>query len=551
MRAGYLMLLLLGTPTVPPSPSPRPAPAPDASDTQRGVVNISTQAFGGFKMFDAGISAPNVLQATTAAMSLFVDGTLGNDSNACTSTGAGACLTFNGALAKAPKLLRHLVTITGAAGASYPGMLVTGFNCDLSQGATQVGLLVQGTLVASTLATGSTNGTATGGTTGTGQVLSTLTDSGATWTTNDLTGRMLCTSNSSPAGLCFPIESNTSTVISLVQIPGISGWVAPVGGVTTYSIVDSATVITGAANMPGTGSPFITQQLTRGGIVAMDNGCTGRDGTITFQSIMVANTVGGRGVLLGGNGSYMLNQMQVRPTVSTSNALTGQQAFVGLGLGAPQLTIFNSDFLVPGSGTGISWTANGFLDMWGSQVRANSTTAGQFGIISSAPLDMQGFEITGFPNGLWVQGAATGTALIAAGRINCSTYTNSLGVDVGWSTTLTSNNPNGFGPIVGMNPIDHINFTVCGIGIQVDGLCSAEIHGMSGSFGTHALNAKNGAHLGLNEVNLGGLSIGDGGTAAQCFVSIDNALLCSTSNADFAANFCLANSGTGSSACGR
>ena len=52
---------------------------------------------------------------TSAALTLYLD-PAGNDSNACTASGASACLTWAGILSKLPQFLRNDVTINVAAG---------------------------------------------------------------------------------------------------------------------------------------------------------------------------------------------------------------------------------------------------------------------------------------------------------------------------------------------------------------------------------------------------------------------------------------------------
>jgi len=61
---------------------------------------------------------------TTAALTLYVD-TAGSDSNACTASGASACLTVQGALGKIPKRIKHPVTINIASG-TFDGFRIEG-----------------------------------------------------------------------------------------------------------------------------------------------------------------------------------------------------------------------------------------------------------------------------------------------------------------------------------------------------------------------------------------------------------------------------------------
>jgi hypothetical protein len=188
---------------------------------------------------------------TTAALTLYVDST-GNDSNACTSTGTGACLTFQGAYGKVPRRIRHPVTIEGAAG-TFAGLIIDNPEFDTSQTAY---LLVKGTRIAATPATGTASGTATGGTAGSGITYGTLLDSGAAWTVNDLRGQFIRIVSGTGVGQIKVISSNTATAITITGT-----WTAPVNG-SVYAIETTGTTLTGTTLPPtyqtttsGNGSP--------------------------------------------------------------------------------------------------------------------------------------------------------------------------------------------------------------------------------------------------------------------------------------------------------
>src|SRR5574343_1931815 len=181
---------------------------------------------------------------TTEALNLFVDST-GSDGNSCTATGTGACLTIQGAINKVPKLLLHPVTITVGAG-NFSGGFVDGFTSDNRLNDTPSGtyLQVNGTLTNATVATGSATGTATGGTAGSGATHGTLVDSGASWTTNDLRGKLVAILTGTGNGQFRVIQSNTSTTITIAGT-----WTAPTSG-STYAVQDWATVINGGVGTP-------------------------------------------------------------------------------------------------------------------------------------------------------------------------------------------------------------------------------------------------------------------------------------------------------------
>lgn len=489
---------------------------------------------------------------TGVTQNYFVDGALGSDAASCKSSGTGACATVPGSLSKIPKVIRDLTTLTIASG-NYGGFVVSGFSTDESYTTTSAGLLIQGTLANSTLASGTNSGTATGGTPGSGQTFGTLIDTGSGgWTVNDLTGRLLCTSNSNPANSCFPIESNTSTTVTIVGGNGVAGFVTPING-TTYTISDSATIINTAATL--TGTPFAAAQTNRAGIIAIDNGSLGgRAGFITFKNIMVANSTGNFGVVFGGLGSYALVQMQVRPTGNSAAVSGSGAASSNPNPGAPTLLIQSSDIYLasPSTSSVVNWGSLMPLTGLGVQIRGNSTSAAQFGLLAIGPPSFSEWEITGTTNGLWLFGTGVGTSL-NSGRINCSTYVSSTAFTIGNSTTVAG--VAGILVQTGVGPIDHVNITVCDTGLLVDGAASAEVHGLTGSVGSQLIHVMNGGYVGVNQVNLtpASVTVGDGGPNVDLFVNLDGTVV-TDAGTDLGVtqnlNKCLV-SPQGSIACGR
>lgn len=177
--------------------------------------------------------------ATRAATTYYV-ATTGSDSNACTSE-AAPCLTLQGAINRVPKNIYHAVTVQLGSG-NFTGAYITNFTIHPSS-ARPVGLIIRGTLISATLATGSATGTATGVTSASGSTFATLTDTNANFTANDLRGKLIeiTGGTGSSATAFYVISSNTQTVITLA-----GGWgTAPVAG-STYAIRDWGTVINAA-----------------------------------------------------------------------------------------------------------------------------------------------------------------------------------------------------------------------------------------------------------------------------------------------------------------
>lgn len=190
-------------------------------------------------------TVPPTLKTTTAAVALFVDPT-GSDSNTCTATGTGACLTIAGAVGKIPKSLRNTALVTAACGTYSAGSYIDDFRTsnDLNAPATGTYLQIVGTLSNSTLATGTATGTSTAGTAGTPPTFGTLTDGAQTWTVNDLRGRFVTISAGPGAGQRQVIQSNTATSLTIA-----GDWTSPGVG-STYAIQDSCAVITGSLSLP-------------------------------------------------------------------------------------------------------------------------------------------------------------------------------------------------------------------------------------------------------------------------------------------------------------
>ena len=177
---------------------------------------------------------------TYATATYYVDPT-GSDSNACTASGTSACLTLAGALARVPIHVRHAVTVNVAAGAyaevfRVQGLIIEGANGALSTAA----LNIVGTQAAFTTATGTNSGTLTGFAVGVAGTHAIATDSGQSWTVNDLRGRFLQIVTGTGSGQYMPIASNTATTISLAS----NFTTTPVAG-STYAIVTPGAVFTG------------------------------------------------------------------------------------------------------------------------------------------------------------------------------------------------------------------------------------------------------------------------------------------------------------------
>lgn len=221
-----------------------PSKIPNASATKRGLVSTGTQTFAGAKTFSVIPSLPDGYDyqtVTTAAMTLYVE-TTGSDSNP--GTALAPFLTVQAAIDALPKCLRHLAMIKIGIG-SFAGCIVQGFSVDPVSNDLPAGLLMQGTLVNATLATGTATGTFTAVTAGSSALANfvTLEDTSQNWTTNALKGLALEVLSGTSSGQIHAIVSNTSTTVTLA-----SASIGSVGG--TYCIRDGGTSFTSSIKCP-------------------------------------------------------------------------------------------------------------------------------------------------------------------------------------------------------------------------------------------------------------------------------------------------------------
>lgn len=238
-------------------------------------------------------NTPQVVQQTTAAMSLFVDPT-GSDSNACTASGTSACATPNGALAKVPGKIAHAVTITVADG-TYSSLQVYGFQ--FTNGGS---LAITGNVVT---ATGLASGTATGtlsALSNTAVPVPSVTDGTQSWTADNLKGLYIRMTNGTASAQRRIIATNTGTVIT----PGRPYSTAPTVG-DAYVIERPGAILNAASNA------FIVA------------GCTG---TATLSG-SVAITITGFETTSSSLGVQAFNNAGVNMTLNTIRAATGGMSF--------------------------------------------------------------------------------------------------------------------------------------------------------------------------------------------------------------------------------
>lgn len=290
-----------------------------------GVVCGSAHA--GSSHISKGDLLKNRQYRTNAELVFYVDPT-GNDANACTATGTDACLTIQGALNKAPKLLRHQVTVNLAAG-NYAGFTVSGFTIDPSIQRATAGILIDGVLANVVPTTGSATGTATSGSAGSGITFGVLTDTAAAWTVSDTTmlGKLLLITGGTGSGQTKMITANTDTTIT------IAGAFSPAPDATsTYAVQAPSAIITSAA--AGIPSPIGTASggFSSAGVQIFNNNENGTTFGVTLRNVGIATgstaavTVsGGQNVELlqvvsTGTGASSINQNSTGTSLTSSFA---------------------------------------------------------------------------------------------------------------------------------------------------------------------------------------------------------------------------------------
>lgn len=256
------------------------------------------------------ITEPTTLKVETTGSDTTGDGS----DNAPFRTIQGALEWLDGSNVQAK------VTIQVGLG-SFPGFTIEGSRLTIGAVSnplvtvTSTGLEIAGTWSASTLASGTNSGTTTSAVVT--DLALVITDSGQSWTTNDLQGRYVLIQ-----GLYLPVISNTATTITL-----------PVGAVLSgaYSVLEPGTVINsgtagvgsltgaqncriGVHNVTGSFSTSIsisTLKVDLDGLAANSSGVVFRNSTGTFNHVSVvrsASAVSLNAFSINGSDQFVLNR---------------------------------------------------------------------------------------------------------------------------------------------------------------------------------------------------------------------------------------------------
>lgn len=359
---------------------------------------------------------------TYGTISLFVDGTLGSNSNPCTASGASACLTLAGAFSKLPRFIRNNVTITVAAG-TYAEALNLANGLVIDNG---VSVTVTGALGLFTPATGSNSGSTTASAAASSSGTASITDSTQTWTVNDLKGRFVNFTSGALSGQQFPITSNTATTLSM------AGSTAAGTGVT-YTIVTPSVIFAQPsggtiANVDGRGALIFTSvEVTATGTSGLI--FRGPSGLLTFNTsrLVMAASIAALNVQLG-------TLTLARSVVQTTAAGAGLLLTGGSGTPLPGGIVSNSYFRAT-SGIALHATANSWMASMTSVVFEVTTGTG---FVTRAPLILSvaaGFYATCTTAASGV-GAAFGTIATLGGYNSASISLPSAAQVVGCGTGL-------------------------------------------------------------------------------------------------------------------
>jgi hypothetical protein len=299
---------------------------------------------------------------TTQALTYYV-ATTGSDSNDGI-TSLTPLLTIQAAIDKIPKRVRHLIKVEVAAG-SYAGFLVVGFTVEPANAVAAAGIVVYAASHSTaTVTTGSATGTFTGTSTGdsSAPTFSTVTDSGQSWTTNNLKGKLIEVLTGDSTGTFLPIVSNTATAITLESTSATGS----IGG--TYAIRDWNVTITSPVTYPlftDTASAtafqlkygiFVRNNMTGQSAIAVEGMAVNLGATVATACFSAGYNVGNiqfnrmkavgaaTGVSVGDGSTTRLQSCVLSVNAGKTAAAVGgsvnfYNTFVSGGTGAPAFTV--------------------------------------------------------------------------------------------------------------------------------------------------------------------------------------------------------------------
>ena len=249
---------------------------------------------------------------TYATTNLFVDSEFGSDTNACTASGANACASLTGALAKVPARISNNVTIT-MTGTFTDTPNIRGFVA--GGGALTSTLTVTSSLQAAPVSSTTGSITAIIDQPDDGNDVGYVTDTTKTWTTDELKGYFLEITSGAQSGAVRPIISNTATTVRYIgsfatdPIVGVTYRISRPGAVWASNGIQNITDNSAAITIVGIDQP--------GNIIAARN-----FGTVTFSLPRIVTATATSVSLSGGRYTFS----------STSASYLSSGTGAGLGL---------------------------------------------------------------------------------------------------------------------------------------------------------------------------------------------------------------------------
>lgn len=437
------------------------------------------QPYGG--VIVSSNNLPKPAYQTYGNLNLFVDAA-GSDTNACTASGASACLTLQGAINKIPARVRHPVDVTMSAGI-FAGAVVSGFSFSPVTQLDGGFLRVRGTLQAATVATGTNSGTATAGTAGSNQTFGTLADGAQAWTVDDLKGKLVAITGGTGINQIRAIVSNTATALTIAGT-----WTAP-NGTSTYEIRSWGTRLDTGVISPA--SPTIAASGTNVLHVYGNTMSTLPSPMVDFSDIEIDATTSSIGVRVGSLQGFSMERSRVFASSGSSLLFFTTSAHSLRGNdnvfqhASTTGSVFSFSFVTSsvGGGSGVSFTRNLF---------ESNISASSLGFIGGLGMTVTGSQF----NMLNAAATAASSALTNSGVLgfqqwNANNFTcaSSSTVGISFSDTFSNNGQSAWGGSA-------FNVTGCATAIVATGRFKVYVSGSSVLTGvTTGISASLGANF--------------------------------------------------------
>lgn len=410
---------------------------------------------------------------TTAPLTYYVE-TTGNDSNDGLSVGT-AFATIQKAIDSVPKKVRHAVNINVGSG-NFAGFMMNGYSIDYVDYTTASFIMMTGTMINATLATGAATGTVssvTGGVFASG-TYTTITDTTQSWTVNDLRGKHFVTTGGTGSGQSYPIVSNTATQVTLC----VTTMTTVADATTTYAIQEPGTNINTLINVPGSAPTGVSAVVACAHIAGNQ---TKGDRTVLLFRQLKFSPPSTRGLSVADNVACTFQNCTFSCTGVTNSVGTSGSSSAG------RLVFQACAFLTTGSGVHLQLGAQSGVSGAGTILQCLFVNG--IGMAISGTWSITNCHFTGCNTGI----RSNGELIIFQGGsgmqfVSCTTGIQS-GMEtagVGW-IAMQTNNP--------------YTFTNCGTAINFNGVKSTFTNsgggtgGLIGSGNTVAISLARGARL--------------------------------------------------------